>query len=195
MFLLHKINIQINIIYCCIFIFSHSCQPIFGAYLSLAPYCLGWKAPSTFLSKVYPYCLGYCCILWSRISVLQRIAKVWLTQLEMKKNFVFLQQFERYPGCLATKAAAVAKLADLANKIFSSEVVMNSEVQVLGVLEHMPASMEFEGDAEQLPTFRSCQVVQILVCIKEPFGKVHSSAWAVRKVPTLSKCLMSWLRA
>ena len=169
---------QINIIYCCIFIFSHSCQPIFGAYLSLVPYiyCLGWKAPSTFLSRVYPYCLGYCCILLSRISFLQRIAKVWLTQLEMKKNFVFLQQFERYPGRLATKAAAVAKLADLANKIFSSEVVMNSEVQVLGVLEHMPASMELEGDMEQLPTFRSCPVVQILVCIKEPFGKVHSSA-------------------
>ena len=87
----------------------------------------------------------------------------------MKKNFVFLHQFERYPGCFATKAAAVAKLADLANKILSSEVVMNSEVQVLGVLE-------LEGDMEQLPTFSSCPVVQILVCIKEPFGKVHSSA-------------------
>ena len=112
---------------------------------------------------------GYCCILWSRISFLQCIAKVWLSQLEMKKNFVFLHQFERYPGCFATKAAAVAKLADLANKIRSSEVVMNSEVQVLGVLEHMPASMELEGDMEQLPTFSSCPVVQILVCIKEPF--------------------------
>ena len=189
MFLQYKINIEINIYYCKLMIFLHSCQPIFGAYSHWCPIVQGGRLHPLFCQK------------WILLHPLvkDQLPPVYCQSLAQsagdEEEFVFLHQFERYPGCFATKAAAVAKLADLANKILSSEVVMNSEVQVLGVLEHMPTSMELEGDMEQLPTFSSCPVVQILVCIKEPFGKVHSSAWAVRKVPTLSKCLMSWLRA
>ena len=51
---------------------------------------------------------------------------------------------------LTPKAAAVPKLRDLTNKVFCSEIVMSSEVQMPCFFEQVPGTVELVNDVKEL---------------------------------------------
>ena len=90
----------------------------------------------------------------------------------MKKYSVFVHQLAADPASLHSKRTAVAKLGNFPNKVLCSEILVCPVVQELTVLEHMHGCMELEGDVEHFSVLRCSPIIQILVSIKEPFGKV-----------------------
>ena len=53
---------------------------------------------------------------------------------------------------------------------------MSSEIEKLGVVEQMPARVEFVHSVKKFSAFCQGPIVQVMVGIKEPFGKVLYNA-------------------
>ena len=53
---------------------------------------------------------------------------------------------------------------------------MSSEIEKFGVVEQMPARVEFVHNVKKFSAFWQGPIVQVMVSIKEPFGKVLYNA-------------------